>query len=179
MLDSKTCCLVLIDVQEKLLRVMHNPETTVKNCSILIQIANALDIPVLWCQQYPVALGPTSPRLTENLTRSFPIDKRSFSCCGSTEFTEKLHSLQVDTAVLCGVETHVCVFQTAMDLLRQGLKVQVIADAVDSRSEQNKQIALNRLAANGVVISSTEMLLFELLRTSEHPQFKALSALIR
>ncbi len=179
MLDSKTCCLVLIDVQEKLLRVMHDPETIVKNCSILIQIANALNIPVLWCQQYPAALGPTSPRLTENLTRSLPIDKRSFSCCGSSAFTEQLSSLQVDSAVLCGVETHVCVFQTAMDLLQRGFRVHVIADAVDSRSEHNKQIALNRLAANGIVISSTEMLLFELLRTSEHPQFKALSALIR
>ncbi|MEN6307216.1 MAG: hydrolase [Anaerohalosphaeraceae bacterium] len=179
MIDSKTCCLVLIDVQEKLLRVMHNPEGTVKNCGILIQIANALNIPVLWCQQYPAALGPTNPQLTEKLTAGSAIDKRSFSCCGSADFAEKLAALQADTAIICGIETHVCVFQTAMDMLQRGLKVQVIADAVDSRTEANKQIALNRLSANGVVVSSTEMLLFELLRTSEHPKFKELAPLIR
>jgi nicotinamidase-related amidase len=179
MLDAKKCCLVLIDVQEKLLRVMQNPDGVVKHCGILIQIAKALDIPILWCQQYPKAMGLTAAPLAELLNGLSPMDKLSFSCCGAPGFAGRIEALHIETAVLCGIESHVCVFQTAMDLLRQGLKVHVIADAVSSRTEENKQIGLSRMAAAGAVISSTEMFLFELLRTAEHPKFKELAALIR
>ena len=87
--------------------------------------------------------------------------------------------LNIEAAVVCGIESHVCVFQTAMDILHQGLKVHVIADAVGSRTQENRQIGISRMAAAGVIISSTEMFLFELLRTAEHPKFKELAALIR
>jgi len=179
MIEPKKCCLVLIDVQEKLLPVMQQPEVLVKNCAILIKLAKALGIPVLWCQQYTKALGPTAPALSELLTDSQPVDKRAFSCCGAAEFTSKLAATGADTAILCGIETHVCVFQTAMDMLRMSMKVCIVADAVSSRTEQNKGLALNRMAEHGVIINSTEMLLFELLKTSEHPKFRELSALIR
>jgi nicotinamidase-related amidase len=179
MLDAKKCCLVVIDVQEKLLRVMQNPERVVKNCGILIQIAKSLNIPILWCQQYPKALGLTVAPLAELLNGLSPMDKLSFSCCGEPDFVRRLESLDVEAVVLCGIESHVCVFQTAMDILHRGLKVQVIADAVSSRTEENNQVGLSRMAANGVIISSTEMFLFELLRTAGHPKFKELAALIR
>ncbi len=179
MLDAGKCCLVLIDVQEKLLRVMQNPDGVVKHCGILIQIAKALDIPILWCQQYPKALGLTVAPVAELLSSYSPMDKLSFSCCGAPDFVKRLEKLDVEAAVLCGIESHVCVFQTAMDILRRGLKVHVIADAVSSRTEENKQIGLARMAAGGAVISSVEMFLFELLRTAEHPKFKELAALIR
>jgi nicotinamidase-related amidase len=179
MLDAKKCCLVVVDVQEKLLRVMQNPEQVVKNCRVLIQIAKALDIPILWCQQYPKALGLTVAPLTELLEGNSPTDKLSFSCCGVSGFTERLEALDIEAAVLCGIESHVCVFQTAMDILHQGRKVHVIADAVSSRTEENRQIGLSRMAAADVIISSTEMFLFELLRSAEHPKFKELAALIR
>jgi nicotinamidase-related amidase len=179
MLDAKKCCLVVVDVQEKLLRVMQNPEQVVKNCEVLIQIAKSLDIPILWCQQYPKALGLTVAPLVQLLEGHTPIDKLSFSCCGAPDFTGRLEALDIEAAVLCGTESHVCVFQTAMDILHRGLKVHVIADAVGSRTEENRQIGLSRMAAAGVVISSTEMFLFELLRSSEHPKFKELAALIR
>jgi nicotinamidase-related amidase len=179
MIDAKKCCLVLIDVQENLLQVMQNPNGVVKHCGILIQIAKALNIPILWCQQYPKALGLTAGPLAELLNGLSPMDKLSFSCCGAPGFAGRLEALPVETAVLCGIESHVCVFQTAMDLLRQGMKVHVIADAVSSRTEENKQIGLARMAAGGVIINSTEMFLFELLRTAEHPKFKELAALIR
>jgi nicotinamidase-related amidase len=179
MLDAKKCCIVLIDVQEKLLRAMSNSEPVVKHCRILIQIAKALDIPVLWCQQYPKALGLTAAPLAELLQGCTPTDKMSFSCCGAPDFARKLEALDIEAAVLCGIESHVCVFQTAMDVLHQGLKVHVIADAVSSRTEENRQIGLSRMAAAGVIVSSTEMFLFELLRTAEHPKFKELAALIK
>jgi nicotinamidase-related amidase len=179
MLDAKKCCLVLIDVQEKLLRVMQDPDGVVKHCGILIQIAKTLNIPILWCQQYPKALGLTVAPLAELLNGLSPMDKLSFSCCGAPGFAGRLEALDVEAAVLCGIESHVCVFQTAMDILHQGLKVHVIADAVSSRTEENKQIGLSRMAAGGAVMSSVEMFLFELLRTAEHPKFKELAALIR
>jgi nicotinamidase-related amidase len=179
MLDSKKCCLVLIDMQEKLIQVMQRPEIVVKNCTILIRIVKSLGIPILWCQQYPKALGQTVTALSDLLEGEQPIDKRTFSCCGVPEFTSKLKTLGTDTAILCGIETHVCVFQTAMEMLRMEMRVHVIADAVSSRSDQNKQIALDRMAANNITVSSTEMLLFELLGTSEHPKFRELSSLIR
>jgi nicotinamidase-related amidase len=179
MLDAKKCCLVVVDVQEKLLRVMQNPEQVVKNCRVLIQIAKALDIPILWCQQYPRALGSTVAPLAELLNECTPMDKLSFSCCGAPDFIRRLEALDIEAAVLCGIESHVCVFQTAMDILHQGLKVHIIADAVGSRTEENRQIGLSRMASSGAVISSTEMFLFELLRTAEHPKFKELSVLIR
>jgi len=179
MLDAKKCCLVLIDVQDKLLRVMSNPEQVVKNCGILIQIAKALEIPILWCQQYPKALGLTVAPLAELLQGYSPTDKLTFSCCGAPDFAGRLEALDIEAAVVCGIESHVCVFQTAMDVLHQGLKVHVIADAVGSRAEENRQIGLSRMASSGVIISSTEMFLFELLRSAEHPKFKELAALIR
>ena len=108
-----------------------------------------------------------------------PINKQCFSCCAHPDFSARLEHLNVETAILCGIETHVCVFQTAMDLMQQGLYVHIIADAVASRKPDNTQIGLARLAAAGAIISSTEMFLFELLRTAEHPHFKTLSKLIR
>jgi nicotinamidase-related amidase len=179
MLDAKKCCLVVVDVQEKLLRVMLNPDRVVKNCGILVHIAKALDIPILWCQQYPKALGLTVAPLAQLLQGQSPIDKLSFSCCGAPDFAGRFETLDIEAAVVCGIESHVCVFQTAMDILHRGLKVHVIADAVGSRTEENRQIGLSRMASSGVIISSTEMFLFELLRSADHPKFKELAALIR
>lgn len=179
MLNAERTCLVLIDVQEKLAPLMAESESVVKNCGILLQTARALDLPILWCQQYPQAIGQTVEPLRPYLEGLEPMDKFSFSCCGTVGFGQRLDQLKVETTVLCGIETHVCVFQTAMELMQKGMYVHVIADAVSSRTAANKQIGLNRMAASGAVISATEMLLFELLRTARHAQFKTLSRLIR
>ncbi len=179
MLSSDKSCLVVIDVQEKLAAVMHESAGMVSNCVVLVRIARTLDMPVLWCQQYPEGIGPTVEPLREHLSGIEPINKRCFSCVGHPDFSARLEQLNVETAILCGIETHVCVFQSAMELMQKGLYVHVIADAVASRTPANKHLGLNRMAASGAVISSTEMLLFELLRSAEHPHFKTLSKLIR
>lgn len=179
MLKPENACLVVIDVQEKLLPVMQNPGPVVKNIAVLIQIAKALNIPIIWSQQVPTALGPTGEGLSSLLEGIEPIDKSSFSCCGEETFNVKLEQLNAQTAILCGIETHVCVFQTAMDLIQKGLYVQVIADAVSSRTLENRHIGLERMKAAGAVVSSTEMLLFELLRDAKHPKFRELSKLIK
>ena len=179
MLDIQNCCLVVVDVQGKLARLMHDKEVLFKNIQILVNVAKILNIPILWCQQCPDALGPTIPEIAQLLTDREPIDKSAFSCCGVEQFNIKLNESKRQQVLLCGIETHVCIYQTAADLLAKGFSVDLIADAVSSRTPENKHIAINRMAAKGINISCTEMALFELLRTAEHPQFKQIAKLIK
>jgi nicotinamidase-related amidase len=206
MLEIQDCCLIVVDVQGKLAQLMVDKEALFKNIRILIQAARILEIPILWCQQVPEALGPTVPEIAELLTGLEPINKASFSCCGQERFSAELNALGREQVLLCGIETHVCIYQTAMDLVtwasrpwnwdhgqacperserdvratgKGGLDVTILVDAVSSRTEQNKQIALTRFAAEGVHISSTEMALFELLKTAKHPHFREIAKLVK
>jgi nicotinamidase-related amidase len=179
MLEVQNCCLVVVDVQGKLAQLMFDKQILFKNIKILIKAAKILDIPILWCQQCPDALGPTIPEIAELLTDNESIDKAVFSCCGHEKFDTKLNKSKRKQIILCGIETHVCIYQTAVDLLRKGFKVDVIADAISSRTLENKQIAINRMAAERVNISCTEMALFELLRSAEQPQFRQIAKLIK
>ena len=179
MLEIHDCSLVVVDVQGKLAQLMADKEALFKNLRILIQAAKILEIPIVWCQQVPKALGPTVPEIAELLAGEEPIDKASFSCAGHEPFNAKLEALGRKQVLLCGIETHVCIYQTAMDLLARDLTATVVADAVSSRTAQNRQIGLDRLAAEGAVLAGTEMVLFELLRTAEHPQFKQIAKLVK
>lgn len=179
MLEIDQCCLVVVDIQGKLAQLMADKETLFANTRILVQAARILEMPILWCQQVPEALGPTVPEIAELLTDVEPIDKASFSCVGHEPFNIKLESLGRDQVLLCGIETHVCIYQTAMDLLHLDYDVTVVADAVSSRTAQNKHIALSRLAAEGAAVGCTEMVLFELLKTAQHPQFKPIARLVK
>ncbi len=179
MLDIRNCCLAVVDVQGKLAQLMHGKEALFKNVQVLVQAAKILGIPILWCQQVPDALGPTIPEVARLLTDIEPINKSVFSCCGADQFIGKLNESSRSQVLLCGIEAHICVYQTAADLLNKGFDVSVVADAVSSRTVDNKQIALNRLAAEGASITSVEMALFELLRTAEHPKFRQIAKLIK
>jgi nicotinamidase-related amidase len=179
MLDEKDCCLVVVDVQGKLAELMHDKETLFKNIRILIQAVRILEIPILWCQQVPAALGPTVPQIAELLADFEPINKSSFSCCGCEEFNAKLKGLGRRQILLCGIEAHVCIYQTAVDLIKADYEVSVIADAVSSRTAANKHISLDRLAEEGAKISSTEMAIFELLKSADHPKFKQIAKLVK
>ena len=179
MLDIQKCCLVVVDIQGKLAQLMHAKENLFKNIQILIKAAKILNIPIIWCQQCPEALGPTVPSISKLLGDNEPVDKASFSCCGEERFNSKLKGLSRQHVLLCGIEAHVCIYQTAADLLRKGILVEVIADAVSSRTLESKQLAITRMQAEGVSVTSVEMVLFELLRTAEHPQFKQIAKLIK
>ncbi|HUT31366.1 MAG TPA: hydrolase [Sedimentisphaerales bacterium] len=179
MLDLRKCGLVVVDVQGKLARLMHERDILFKNIRILIQAAKILDIPILWCQQCPDALGPTVPEISELLSDVQPINKSSFSCCGDERFKGALQDLGGKQILLCGIEAHVCVYQTAMDLVGTGYEVSVIADAVSSRTSENKEVGIAAARAEGAKITSTEMALFELLRTAEHPKFKQIAKLVK
>ena len=179
MLDIKECSLVVIDVQGKLAQLMYDKDVLFKSIQILIKAAKILNIPVLWCQQCPKALGPTIPEISELLTEIKPINKSVFSCCGDEQFNIRLNELSRKQVLLCGIETHVCIYQTAIDLLRKGFTVDVIANGVSSRTKENKKVALKRMSAEGAKISSVEMTLFELLKTAKHPNFKEIARLIK
>ena len=179
MIDLKNCCLVVVDVQGKLAQLMYDNQTLFKNIEILIKAAKVLSITVVWCQQVPEALGPTIPQIAELLSGDQPINKSSFSCCGDEQFIDRLNTLNRSNIILCGIETHVCIYQTALGLLAKGRYVTVVADAVSSRTQENKQLALNRMKSKGVDISSVEMTLFELLKTAKHPQFRDIAKLVK
>jgi nicotinamidase-related amidase len=179
MLDLEKCCLVVVDVQGKLAQLMFERESLFKHVRILIKAAEVLNIPVVWCQQCPAVLGVTVPEIAELLSDHEPINKSTFSCCGEEQFKIRLGSLGRQQVLLCGIEAHVCIYQTAVDLFRMGYEVSVVADAVSSRTLVNKQIAISKMQAETVNITSTEMALFELLRTAEHPQFRQIAKLVK
>ncbi|MHC4623948.1 MAG: hydrolase [Planctomycetota bacterium] len=179
MLDMKDCCLVVVDVQGKLAQLMHDKQALFKNIQIFIKAARILDIPILWCQQCPDALGPTVPEIAELLTGCESVNKSAFSCCGDERFRTALQKLGRKQILLCGIEAHVCIYQTAVEMLGMGYDVSVIADAVSSRTLENRQIGLTGIQAEGVKISSTEMALFELLGTAEHPKFRQVAKLVK
>ncbi len=179
MLDVQDCCLVVVDVQGRLAELMYERDVLFKNIQILIKAAKILSIPILWTQQQPQAIGVTVPQINQLLTDNEPINKACFSCCGLKEFNDKINTLSRKQVLLCGIEAHVCIHQTAAELIASGKEVHVIADAVSSRTKENKQIALERMITEGVKLSSVEMAVFELLKTAEHPQFKQVIQLVK
>ncbi|HUT61259.1 MAG TPA: hydrolase [Phycisphaerae bacterium] len=178
MLEKTNTAFVLVDVQDKLLPVMHQRDALVASLAKLIDGMKALGVPIAWTEQYPQGLGPTVPEIAERLSGE-PITKTAFSCWGEPRFAEALSELGRKQIVLAGIEAHVCVHQTAMDLLAAGYEVQVVADAVSSRTEANRLAALGKLAAAGVAVTTVEMVLFELLKVAEGPAFKAILRIVK
>ena len=179
MLQAKKSCLMVVDVQGKLAQLMYEKKTLFKNIKILIKAAGILNIPILWCQQYPQGLGATVEEIAELLKNNEPINKTSFDCLGDEKFRTKLGSLGKKDIILCGIETHVCIYQTTKSLLKEKYNVELIADAVSSRTPQNKQIAIDRIRTEGANISSTEMVLFELLKDAKEVEFKDIAKLVK
>lgn len=175
-LEAEECALVVIDIQEKLLPPIFQKEQLVRNSQLLIRAAGILKIPALISTQYAKGLGATVPEVASLLPAVKPIDKTQFSCFASDVFCNLLQRLpgQRSTLLLCGMESHICVAQTALAALRDGYMVHVASDAISSRTEWNWKIGLDRMRAAGAVISSTEMMIYELMRSSTSAAFKEL-----
>ena len=175
-LIADQCALVVIDIQEKLLPPIFQKDQLVRNSQLLIRAAGILKIPALVSTQYAKGLGSTVPEVSSLLPAAEPIDKTLFSCFGSDVFCSVLKRLpgQRTTLLLCGMESHICVAQTALAALRDGYLVHVASDAVSSRAEWNWKIGLDRMRAAGAVISSTEMMIYELMQSSSSAAFKEL-----
>jgi nicotinamidase-related amidase len=172
-LEAEQCALIVIDIQEKLLPPIFQKEQLIKNAQLLIRLAGILKIPTIATAQYTKGLGSTIPEI-RSLVPDSGIDKQVFSCFGSDVFCSMLKRLpgRKNTLLLCGMESHICVMQTALNALREGYLVHVASDAVSSRTEWNWKIGLQRMRAAGAVISSTEMMIYELLRSSDTDAFK-------
>jgi nicotinamidase-related amidase len=173
-LEADRCALLVVDIQEKLLPPIFHKEQLVRNAQLLIRAAGVLKIPAIVSTQYAKGLGGTVPEVASLLPETEAIDKNLFSCFGSDVFCTLLKRLpgNRNTLLLCGMESHICVMQTALAALREGYLVHVASDAVSSRSEWNWKIGLDRMRAAGAVISSTEMMIYELMRSSSSPAFK-------
>jgi nicotinamidase-related amidase len=180
-LEPSQCALLVIDIQQKLLPPIFQKEQLVKNSQLLIRLAGILKIPALVSTQYSKGLGDTVPEIASLLPGTEPLDKQMFSCFGSDAFCSLLKRLpgNRNTLLLCGMESHICVTQTALAALRDGYIVHVASDAVSSRTELNWKIGLERMRAAGAVLSSTEMMIYELLRSSGAPGFKELLPYLR
>jgi nicotinamidase-related amidase len=175
-LKVNECALVVIDIQQKLLPPIFNKEQLIRNSSLLIRLAKILNIPALLTTQYAKGLGGTVPEIASLMDGTEPIDKLEFGCFGTDTFCSAVKSLpgKRTTMLLCGMETHICVMQTALGALEQGYLVHVASDAVGSRAESNWKVGLDRMRDAGCVISSTEMMMYELLRQSGTAAFKEL-----
>src|SRR5271169_5906097 len=180
-LEADQCALIVVDIQEKLLPPIFNRESLVRNSQLLIRLATILSIPVMVTTQYSKGLGSVVPEIASLLGNAPAIDKLEFGCFGSGEFRSRLKQMpgNRNTVLLCGMETHICVMQTAIGALNDGYLVHVASDAVGSRAEWNWKIGLDRMRAAGAVISSAEMMMYELLRCSGTSQFKQLLPYIK
>jgi len=179
MLTIDNTALIIIDVQEKLFRVIHNNELLLGNLQKIISGARALGIPILVTEQNPAGLGTTVPVLKNLLADIQPVSKFSFSCCGEERCREELAGLKRTQLLLAGIETHICVYQTALDLLEQGYEVEVLADCVGSRTPDNKSLGLEKMKQAGAQITAVEMALFELQRVAKGESFKEISKLVK
>ena len=178
-LDKDKALLVVVDIQERLAVVMKKRKKVERNTSILIKAAGAMSIPVIVTEQYPKGLGPTTDHVKEALSKYEPIEKIDFCCCGEDTFVSAVKETGRTQVILCGMETHVCVWQTCLGLLDRGYIVHLAGDAVCSRSKDNYLAGVGLMRDAGAVISSTEAVCFQLLVRAGTDEFKAISKLVK
>lgn len=179
MITSADTALILVDVQAKLAPAMHNKEILLDNLKRLVRGLRILGVPILWTEQNPAGLGPTLPEIADLLLDQKPVSKFSFSCCGSEQFRKELNALNRKNMLIAGIESHVCVYQTAADIINLGFEVQIIADAVASRTLENKMIGLEKSKSIGTCLTSTETVLFELLKDAKSEKFKEIIRIVK
>ncbi|MEO2002301.1 MAG: isochorismatase family protein [Pirellulales bacterium] len=173
--SQSTLC--VIDVQDKIIPTIPTGQQVITECCRLVEAANLFKIQILCTEQYPKGLGQTVEPITAKLKNQNPIEKLSFSCCGTPTFLDQI-SPDVETLIVCGIETHICIAQTALDVLQAGFRVCIAVDAVGSYREQDHTVALRRLEGAGAVLSTTEAILFELCGTADNPDFKRMQQLV-
>jgi nicotinamidase-related amidase len=179
MLEVADTILVIIDVQEKLFRVMHDKESLLSNLQKLIQGMQVLEVPVITTEQYPQGLGPTHPDIVSLIPKFKAISKVCFSCWQNDEFKNNIKKLNRKQILLSGIEGHICVYQTACDLIKNGYHVQVVTDAISSRSMVNRQLSFDMMQQAGARLTGIETVLFELLKVAQGDIFKKISQIVK
>jgi len=179
MLKTETTGLIVVDVQGRLARIVQDSDTVIGNIGLLIQGVRILELPVIWLEQNPDKLGPTVEELQPLLRPGRPIPKMTFDGCGAPDCVRAIQESARTQWLLCGIETHICVYQTAMSLLGLGHEVELVRDCVSSRAQTNTDLAVAKMAGKGVGMTSLEMCLYELLGDCRAPEFKELLRLVR
>lgn len=178
-LDCKQSMLLIVDVQESFRKQLKDLDNLTRNITILAEAAKILKVPVVLTEQYPQGLGKTIAEISACLGEHKYFEKTAFSCCQAAGFSDMMESLGREQIIICGIEAHVCVSQTAHELLSGGYTVHVVADAIASRAPRNRDIAWEKMIASGAVPSCVEMALFEMLGGSGSEQFKAVQRLVK
>lgn len=178
-LQREKAALLIIDIQEKILPVIFEHERVVENALKLVNGFKILNVPIFFTEQYPKGLGPTESKIKTALGNAEAIQKISFSCYGAGNLFDKLKSLNVEQFVVCGIESHVCVMQTVLDLVANRFQVHVASDAVSSRRKFDYKMALERMEKNDAEITLTESILFEMLNVCGTDEFKSISKLVK
>ncbi len=179
MFEIVKTALMVIDIQGTLARITDKKESFYRAAQCMIEAARIMEIPIIWTEQNPAGMGPTIPEIADLLKGVKLLSKLSFSCCGEPEITQAIKALGRQQILLTGIESHVCVYQTAMDLLKDGYQVQFVADAVSARNAFFREIGYRRMQEAGALITSTEMILFELMQTARYPRFKQVLKVIK
>ncbi len=179
LLTPKNTVLLVVDVQERLFPSIYMKDELVKNLQVMIRGAQILELPIMYTEHAPAKIGKTIPEIAQLLTEVSPISKMSFSCCGEKQFMKILRTLNRHCVLMAGIETHICVYQTTMDLANLGYHVEVVMDAVSSRTAQNKVIGIERIKETGGHVTSTETALCEMLRVAEGEKFNQILNLIK
>jgi nicotinamidase-related amidase len=179
-LDRRQAALVVIDMQESFRRAVPDFAEVAARVALVAHAVTLLGLPLVVTEQYPKGLGRTASEIRAVLPEGLePIEKTAFSSCGAQEFVARLEETGARQVLVCGIEAHVCVNQTAHDLLARGIQVHILTDCVSSRTAQNREVGLAKMFRSGALPSSTELALFELLRDARHEQFKAIQKLIK
>lgn len=179
MLMKENTGLIVVDIQGKLARLMDDSDTLISHCEKLIKGSQALDLPIIWLEQNPEKLGSTVDELSILLDDIELITKDTFNACDSPDFLDLIGATNVSTWLICGIEAHICVYQTAKGLTELGYKVELVSDCIGSRLAVNKQLAINSLQNSGVNTTGLEMCLYELVKDCRDPEFKQILELIR
>jgi nicotinamidase-related amidase len=178
-LTTDNTVLVIIDIQDRMFRVMQEKERLLQNLQKLIKGVQVLEVPVILTEQYPQGLGPTLPELTRLLPDIKPVAKLHFSCWGEERFRQVFELWHRPQVLIAGIEAHVCVYQTAMDLLNLGYGIHVVADCISSRALENKELCMTEMSRAGIHLTTTEMALFELLKVARGDKFKQISNIVK
>ncbi len=178
-ISAGECTGLVVDIQERLFPVMYERDELLTRVLILLEGLKLLEIPVLVSEQYPKGLGPTLQKVLDVLEPGKSVEKISFSCCGEPDFLSQLDQRDRKQVIICGIEAHVCVLQTVIDLVEMGFTPVVVADCISSRNPDDKKVAVERMRSEGAVITTSESLLFELTRVAGTPQFKQISRLVK
>lgn len=178
-LDKNKTALLIIDIQKRILGVMQSPDSVVDNTLKLIKGFKILNSPIIYTEQYPKGLGPTADAIIKEIENLTAVQKMSFSCLGAPGLFSDLQNKNITQVVVAGIEAHVCVQQTVLDLLVNDFQVNLAADAVSSRKSVDYDTALKRMQNHGAEITTTESILFEMLNISGTDEFKAISKIIK